>query len=183
MVVGFYKAWVKGWDGKTWVDLGQGPPDMYGNLYLAFDQNRDQLVLHAAAPDAARTWTYAKGKWTRVATGGPRSQFSAFAYDPRSKTTVLFGADCFDAGFSCPGERDTWSWDGSSWKQLHPSTSPPKGHSVMTFDAATNQMILLASDHSMWTWGGSDWRDLHTPAPSLERYWSLVYDIGGKQLV
>ena len=183
MVVGFYKATLKGWDGKTWVDVSEGPSDMSGTFYLAFDEARDQLVVLAVRSDVAYTYTYQKGKWAKVATIGPRGHFgSALAYDPRTKTTILFGSNCFDDGL-CTDGRDTWAWDGKSWKQLHPASSPPKGHGDMAFNAATNEMILLASDHSMWTWDGTNWKDMHTSGPSLGRYWSVVYDKAGRQLL
>src|SRR4030088_1063261 len=53
----------------------------------------------------------------------------------------------------------------------------------MAFDVATNQLILLASDHTTWSWSGDNWVELRTLAPQGEAYGDLVYDKAHEQLL
>src|SRR5207302_1554345 len=127
------------------------------------------------------TWTFDGKRWTLVDTNGPRYHtVSAYAYDPLSKTILLFGGVCNMA--PCPGN-DMWSWDGKSWTQLHPASTPPPGFAAMVFDAATKQMILLASNGTTWTWDETRWTELQIPSPPIGTYATLVYDSAHKQVL
>jgi hypothetical protein len=53
---------------------------------------------------------------------------------------VLFGGDGGSGSLS-----DTWAWDGTTWTQLSPATSPPYSSGAsMAYDTATGNMVLLA---------------------------------------
>jgi len=65
---------------------------------------------------------------------------AAIAYDEADGTVVMFG------GFNNAGKvlGDTWIWDGSSWSEQHPSTSPPPlSEAVMAYDPATRELVLF----------------------------------------
>src|SRR5579864_222854 len=58
-------------------------------------------------------------------TGGPGPSPSArtgaaMAWDEATHSVILFGGRTVSGAVN-----DTWSWDGSSWRQLSPATSPP----------------------------------------------------------
>jgi hypothetical protein len=61
------------------------------------------------------------------------------AYDPATATMVMYG------GFNCViNSTQTWSWNGSTWTQLHPaSTGPGRNSGVMTYDCATGQLTIF----------------------------------------
>jgi hypothetical protein len=72
--------------------------------------------------------------------GGPEARSAAaMAFDSANGTMLLFG------GYGIHGPlNDTWTWDGSSWTQQHPSTSPPaRGGSLMAYDATSRTVVLL----------------------------------------
>ena len=60
------------------------------------------------------------------------------AYDPGTGQLVLFGG--YDGGFL----DDTWTWNGSTWTQMTPATSPPARDSAsMAYDPGTGQLVLF----------------------------------------
>ncbi|MFN2507284.1 MAG: kelch repeat-containing protein, partial [Chthoniobacterales bacterium] len=52
---------------------------------------------------------------------------------------LLFG------GYGDNGEmNDTWSWNGTTWTELHPATSPsPRTYPSMCADPAGNAVVLF----------------------------------------
>jgi hypothetical protein len=94
----------------------------------------------------------------------PSTRFgAAMAYDPATKTTVLFGGT---GGTTYQSEgtllNDTWEWNGSTWTVEHPSTSPPTNHfpTEMTYDPFTHGMLLF--NGRTWEWNGSNWSQITT---------------------
>ena len=76
------------------------------------------------------------------------------AYDAATGNPVLFSGDRSTA---C-----TWTWDGSTWTQQHPATSPPPREAAsMAYDAATGNPVLFGGRNNVtgktlndtWTWG------------------------------
>jgi hypothetical protein len=94
------------------------------------------------------TWSYdpAANTWTKLAATGsapsPRSGLG-MAYDPHSKTIVLFGG--IDSQFVC--YNDTWAFDaaGGTWTQLMPVGNSPmaRGRSALVYDANLDKMVLF----------------------------------------
>ena len=121
---------------------------------------------------------------------------SMMAYDAHLNETVLFGGR--EANYPCgtvtatgnPLLNDTWVWNGSSWAQQAPSTSPPVRESgTLVFDPATNTTLLIGglyvptgggsstSYNDMWSWDGTTWTQLHpTHMPLAEQFNQAAYD-------
>ena len=61
------------------------------------------------------------------------------AYDSQRGRVVLFGG-YGDSG----GLADTWEWDGSTWVERTPATSPParSGH-AMAYDSQRGRVVLF----------------------------------------
>ena len=106
--------------------------------------------------------------WRLAASGIPPQPSTTsdleVAYDPAIKADILL-----DHGA-------TWTWNGWSWTQLHPSTSPPpRAQAAMAYDSATREIVLFggeAPDGSgylgdTWTWDGANWtqRSQSQPPP------------------
>jgi hypothetical protein len=116
----------------------------------------------------------------------PRTD-SAMAYDVAQHTLVLFG------GILSSGQmtNETWAWNGKEWSQLHPASSPPALQGIMTYDAASAQIILLLYQvqsggvvaNEMWAWDGATWQQLHPPAMPEVIGASLAYDATRRQVV
>jgi hypothetical protein len=80
---------------------------------------------------------------------------------------------------------DTWSWNGSTWTQLHPADSPGVDSPAWqaAYDAAAKQLILYGGDlngqysQGTWSWSGSTWTQLHPAAsPGPRGYGAMTYD-------
>lgn len=130
--------------------------------------------------------------WHRVPELDPgpgRRRGGAGAYDEARHEVVMFGGFTQDQGLI----NETWTWDGSTWTQQHPSTAPPpRRFAAMAYDAAIGKVILFGGQVSVegsnsndtWAWDGSNWTQL-SPAnspPPRENH-SLAYDKEHQQLV
>lgn len=168
-----------GWDGSRWIDLQVKPPLNLGSTTMVFDAARNVLLLVDSYPSGVNTWTFDGRSWKNAWAGGPANEAgAAVAYDPRSRTVMLFGG--FASG-SRGDQQVTWRWDGSSWTVLSPETSPPGGAAVMAFDEATRQMILVTWDGTTagsvtWEWTGITWRQLGIAGPEYRLDAAMVFD-------
>jgi len=127
-------------------------------LAIAVGAASSVLIAHLAPPPAR---TPLLPTQTEPNLPLPRSS-AAMAYDPATRTTLLFGGDY--AGHRLD---DTWSWSGSRWTQLHPPASPPGLTAPqMAYDPRSEAVVLIggsagsatSSAPSTWTWDGSTWR-------------------------
>src|SRR5581483_879725 len=105
--------------------------------------------------------------WTELGGRQPPAWYgSSMAFDPRTRTDVLFG------GWLTPnntGSDETWLWNGETWAEAHPAVSPPPliGAS-MAFDGQLGVVILFGGDMSTtdaalastWEWTGTTWAQL-----------------------
>ncbi|HWL94976.1 MAG TPA: hypothetical protein VNT79_15760 [Phycisphaerae bacterium] len=110
----------------------------------------------------------------------------AMAFDSSRGVTILFGGglDNDSNGYPDSHFQDTWEWDGVSWAQRFPSTSPaPRGYHAMTYDSTRHVCVLFGGDNGdfssneTWEWNGIDWVQhfpATSPAPSAGP--ALVYD-------
>lgn len=117
-------------------------------------------ALAMATPPAAPAHG-AAGQAT-VAAPGSRD-FPAMAYDNATGTVVLFGGL---QGNTVLG--DTWTWDGTSWTQQQPATSPPQVPGVAAYDGATGTAVLYVSSGpaaggQTWNWDGMNWTEAGNP--------------------
>jgi uncharacterized repeat protein (TIGR02543 family) len=161
---------------------------------MAYDPGTGQLVLFGGdggPSDLNDSWTWNGSTWTQLspATSAPLRQDSSMAYDPGTGQLVLFGGYDQSNGAEL---NDTWTWNGGTWTQLTPATSPPARDSAsMAYDRGTGQLVLFGGYDGVtghfddaWTWEGSTWTQL-TPAtsPPLRLGASMAYDTGTGQLV
>ena len=176
------------WDGNTW--KRQNPansPSPRWAAMMAYDEANGTVVLYGGRPDATGTaslglsdtwvWDLANNTWTQKSTTGPPRYEGSLAYDPQSKMVILFG------GASGVGTwNDTWGWDGTTWKNLNPQTSPgARAVAAITYHATNQPGIVLfggarlinpdgrfpgASElNDTWQWTGTNWVQ-RTPAQS-----------------
>ena len=75
---------------------------------------------------------------------------------------VLFGGDSTTGALN-----DTWSWNGQTWTELHPVTSPSAlSGTASTYDPATEQAIFVGGSDTTsyssdtWSWNGKDWTEI-----------------------
>jgi hypothetical protein len=121
----------------------------------------------------------------------PARGAAALAYDPISRTLILFGGTTGDATMSGhPGDayrlNDTWSWNRHMWIQLHPMHTPPTlAGARLVLDPSTGQLLLISGagaadskgalvQQGVWKWDGHDWslvgdNPLQMPQPAVAR--------------
>jgi hypothetical protein len=152
------------WDGSTWNQLHpqMSPP-------AAMDGYQKALAYHAATQTlllfgnqqplggtvTSETWTFDGSTWTRHAESSgtaPTGILPSMAADDATGTVVLVDE-----------QGTTWIWDGQSWSQRHPSTSPPpRQQEAMAYDSDRHVVVLFGGYHKpfvadTWTWDGSTW--------------------------
>lgn len=96
---------------------------------------------------------------------------AAMAYDPATKSVLMYGGDDGTTVFG-----DTWSWDGSAWSALHPDPAPPPlTGAVIGYDPASRQLVMTGGStgyvettamSDTWTWDGRLWWPAVEPTPS-----------------
>lgn len=155
------------------VDLLRVAYDDATGQFLAYDPG----FLGCAPP----MWEWDGKVWTQLAAAAPLSGLtgSAFAYDTDTRQLLLVGGYQVDCTTGAPGHyvAGTWSWNGTRWVTLQPSTSPPAGafgcaaydalrHQLVMYGASTADGIQPVGDSATWTWDGSTWTPHSTsPAP------------------
>lgn len=81
---------------------------------------------------------------------------------------------------------DTWTFDGTTWTQLSPTTTPPPrwGHK-MVYDSRRNRVVTFggrsptttATANDTWEWDGLDWLQVFpTASPNARAFYGMAYD-------
>jgi len=102
------------------------------------------------------------------------------AYDPAIGRIVLFGGHdiTWATRFT-----DTWTYDGATWTQQHPATSPSEVDS-MVYDPAIGKLVLLGGGDETWTYDGTTWtKEPAGAAPPAGRIGPMTYDSSLGKLV
>lgn len=185
-------------DGTEWHDrLARVPPARRFHA-LAGDEARGETLLFGGGncgPTAPRgdTWTWDGSAWAeRTPTAGPVPRGGlALAYDSARQRVVLFGG-CAQPSMSSVVFGDTWEWDGASWLQRAPATSPSaRANDAMAYDRGRGRVVLFGGQDlngnplgDTWEWDGSDWVQ-RTPTTLPPARWShaLAYDAGRGKIV
>jgi hypothetical protein len=155
---------------------------------MAHDEARDRVVLFGGL-DANNqflgdTWVWDGTTWLKQnpATSPTARWFAAMAFDRDSDTVVLFGGSDELFGNNPPAFGDTWTWDGTTWHQQFPATSPPaRFGSTMAYDATNHRVLLYGGccfpDHQTWAWTGTTWAHAVDDGRPPTRYLgSMAYD-------
>jgi cysteine-rich repeat protein len=149
------------WNGVAWTSAQTSlPSGRYGHA-LAYDLDRERLVLFggldSAPPSSAtnigETWERdTNGTWANVTPtfGSPRPRhYHGLAYDAHRGRTVLFGGWTSQA-FS----NDLWQWDGTTWSLIDvidPLATPTVryGH-MFGFDTRNGELLLFGGDDAQY---------------------------------
>ena len=151
-----FGVWWYGIPGISLVGVSNSRFDMQ----VTYDAVRQQTVLYGGVTCGAPvpgdncpivymsdTWTWGGTTWTQrnpPTTPGNR-QLGLFAFDPGNQTSILFGGVEPDPSGNSPwiGVNDTWSWDGTTWTQLSPTTSPGLLFSAMMASHPPSGTVVL----------------------------------------
>jgi hypothetical protein len=152
---------------------------------MAYDSARGRVVLFGGYGNdyLADTWEWDGTTWAqRAPVTSPSIRYGcAMVYDNARARVVLFGG--YNGAVSNPYLSETWEWDGTTWAQRAPVTSPVNrsGH-AMAYDSVRSLVVLFGgynygSLNDTWEWDGSVWVQ-RTPAAVLyvRSSHSMVYD-------
>jgi len=159
-------------NGPTWTSITPAVAPSPRFLAAAtYDAKRGEVVLFGGARGneantLADTWTYNGTTWTlrTPATSPPARAGAAIAYDPIRERVVLYGGAVAISG-AAGRHADTWEWDGTTWTQIVPPTSPgPRHVASMVFDPDRGRIVLLngfgegsTRPDDIWEWDGATW--------------------------
>lgn len=139
------------------------------------------LLLAVVATEAsAQTWTFL--------TPAPYPTLLArrsggMAFDPIQGKVLMYGG--LQSGPTLT-LNDTWTFDGATWTQLTPATTPPPrwGHRmvldtrrlrVVTFGGRSPTTTAVAND--TWEWDGTNWQQMFPTASANARaFYSMAFD-------
>ena len=150
------------WDGTRWTFLhpAASPPEIRDSA-MTYDDATHQIVLFGGdtrnpstnmyTGSVGGTWLWNGTTWAQANPAeSPSPRFGAsLAYDPDLGAAVLFGGVAGDVIAQPPTVAptvfdDMWSWSGTTWTQLHPSTLPSgRFFSQMTYDATNHELVLF----------------------------------------
>ena len=193
------------WDGKRWHQQTPSSSPDIGLLgaNLVWDNARQVVLLFGGMRDTttdrvvSATWAWDGSDWHQLlASSSPPTRSAAtMAFDSARGTAVLYGG----SGLSPEHEYyDTWTWDGTTWKQQSPAHEPtsPAIHNgqmcsrafTMGYDPVQKVAVLVtagAHGTETWTWDGSDWTQRPTPIapPAIARHMSMTYDTHAQRVL
>lgn len=165
------------WDGTSWTKITKNPPTLRSLQSMWFDPNLKKTVVYGGIGRLTSddritrysdTWTFDGASWTELKPPvTPGTRYGAqVAVDPRTKRVVLFGGLRLDTNGTVQTQvyaSDTWEFDGTTWKQMTPSTvPPPRENGAMAYDPSLNVVTMfggysgfLLSD--LWSYSNGNW--------------------------
>ena len=183
------------YDGSSWQQIASNlniNPRFYAGA--DFDVDRGGFVMFGGAansqftPKYGDTWslggvTTSALDWTQVSppTSPSPRVWAQMDYDSAHGVSVLFGGSSDSGGGNL---RDTWEWDGASWKQMSPAISPPAvAGGTMVYDSARGVSVLFGGSGSTgttsqtWEWDGANWTQKSPETSPPARVWgAMTYD-------
>src|SRR5262249_19729999 len=76
----------------------------------------------------------------------------AMAYDTSRGQTVAVMQDLDSSGGMV-----TWEWDGSTWVERAPGTTPDLRSRLFTYDPVRKRCVGVTTDGETWEWDGTAW--------------------------
>lgn len=174
------------WDGETWARVAvTGPPprNRYG---MAYDRGRGRTVLFAGLESTGwyerDTWEWKGSSWSRHADGPAMyAPLHQLAYDEARGVTVAFSAYL--------GEH-TWTWDGTTWREVATTGPGPTFDGAMVRDSARDRIVLFGGnqngpiDPNTWEWDGTTWTARWIlPGPAARERHAMAYDARRQRVV
>jgi cellulase (glycosyl hydrolase family 5)/galactose oxidase-like protein len=177
------------WNGSTWTQ--QHPtvsPPARSIAAMAWDPVSHRIILFGGWTGDAElndTWAWDGTNWTLLtpsSSPSPRGEASV-ATDTATQTIVLFGGEDEVSNSTLD---DTWVWNGSTWTQRTPGTSPPaRSAADMAYSPSSGEVVLFGGGccgypagtrlGDTWTWDGSDWfQESTSGSPPARNYGAMA---------
>jgi hypothetical protein len=160
-------------------------PSARSGAGMCYDATASQIVLFggtAGFSTSSETWSFDGTTWTLLApVASPSGKTGVeLVHDPLRGVTVMYGS-MSTSFFGGPSVDQTWEFDGATWTQVFPTTTPGGlGNYGACFDSLRNRTVLYGgssnsffpiAESGTWEWNGTDWAQITTtgsPGP-LER--------------
>jgi PKD repeat protein len=153
------------------VNTSSGAPPSAQSGGMVYDPVAHEYVLFGGVNNTGSalndTWVFANGTWTDLTPSltlapSPRWYF-AFVWDAADSYCLLFGGRNSFADLN-----DTWAFNGTAWRQLSPTASPPAMTSGrVAYDAADGYVwmyggytILGTTYNATWTYKAGTWSNI-----------------------
>lgn len=181
------------WNGVGWTNPSPvvRPPGRYDHA-MAYDVVRGVTVLFGGRGNAVNylqdLWEWDGTVWQqRFPATSPSARSEAMmAFDAELGVVVLHGGITV-IGSSSFVLNDTWSWNGTSWQQLLPSTPPTMRFGGRAAGDLDRQRVVIhggdLTDSFAWEWDGSAWKILLQASPSPRRGHVMAYDATLRRVV
>ncbi len=155
---------------------------------MTYDSSRGVLVLFGGDGTGRErrndTWEYNGEDWTQIqpqqSPPGRVNIQQGMVYDAHRQKVVLFG------GLGVAGYlNDTWEYNGVTWTQASPATSPPARDShAMVYDPVRRVIVLFGGYNpgnpylnDTWEYNGVTWQQVTTAqSPPGRFHHALAYD-------
>jgi hypothetical protein len=145
--------------------------ELHGKLYLLAASNN--------ASQAMELWDFDGTSWRLLSPPVRPSQRLDASFVRLGDKLVLFGGRP-PSFSSVPPLNETWEWDGSSWSQKSPATSPPPRYGHFMAEAQ-GKLVLFGGSVSpssqlsdTWEWDGTTWTQrFPSTSPSARTYGSI----------
>ncbi|MFZ5892078.1 MAG: Kelch repeat-containing protein [Myxococcota bacterium] len=165
----------------TWTASNATGPSARSSYGISYDSQRGVSVLFGGynVTWSNDIWEWSNGSWAPKCTDSvcanavhpARRAGPVFVYDEARAVTLMFGGYGDNRMYG-----DTWTWNGTSWKQLQPSHSPAaRASAAAAYDPLTRRVYVFggatAGDplNDLWAWDGVDWHPLALTTPAAAR--------------
>ena len=183
------------WDGTTWTELHPATsPAPRALMEMAYDPVNRGIVLFGGIGGVGPygtplydTWLWQGSNWTeRHPTKHPATLPGEFAYDPGTKSDVMFGGSLYGTLDTTVGE--TWEWKGTDWTQRAVVGPQARSSNPLAFDERRHVLVMFGGYHDRftilgdtWEWNGKRWiQNLPATAPPARTAASMAEDpLGG----
>jgi len=178
------------WDGTDWTNLTPGSPmPNLTNMAIVYDGANSEIVMFGGYDGIVRDYTYlwdwGTATWTlqAPATKPSARQSIYMTYDEARGEVVLFGGTTNTSASGALAQ--TWVWDGTTWTQKSPATSPSARLSgSMKYDRANGNVVLYGGRNissivlnETWTWDGTTWtQESPTLDPDGREFFDMCWD-------
>jgi len=152
---------------ERWSQLQPGASPTGALLGMAYDEERNQVILvTGAAGSATTTWGWFSGDWHALQTAHALSARTAgaFGFDQTTGDVVVFG------GKTATGQllNDTWIWNGSDWSQASGGTAPsPRSGATAAWSPGLKGLLLYGGVGAspkplgdMWLLANGSWQQV-----------------------
>lgn len=172
-------------DGSSWQPIATAGPSGRLEHGMAYDSRRGLIVMYGGdtAGPADGTWEYDGQTWTQhPAASPPYRRSPTLAYDHTRGQVLMFGGI---GGGSPPRRSDTWTFDGTVWRQITiPNETMPRAGVITAHDPVRGRTVLYNNSET-WEWDGQNWAVVSTPGPipASTNGHQMVFDPGRQQIV